>query len=367
MGNDQNIDSQVDGVDGVDNSANEAAEAGSTKEEKNDNNARERSDSPTVKSPKFEGFRSPRVEGQSPPESAQREQPGSTGDTAANPDNSNGQQSTQDPKQSSNEQSAGNRPIHLDNGPGISENDLQSISSPASLMSFNGLLTQTFPDEESVMQDSSPVAQRKDDKHEDKDNEDKDKKEGSPEREPHSSDDDFVPNPFYEIDKAHEERQRRESEIAEDRNSSYNEDDDPTFMGFSPSPPLHKTKRESEPNNPKSTTNQEESQISSVPESQWQGASENKENKTETETDTPTKDHEPPPASQFSDIDFVDLTQSSPPASPGCSDEDFAKSQRLPKGPGWVQKNIPSTQRRTRKSKDNSVSPPSLKGRRRRT
>lgn len=206
------------------------------------------------------------------------------------------------------------------------------------------------------MQDPSPAAQRKDDKHEDKD-----KKGGSPEREPHSSDDDFVPNPFYEIDKAHEERQRRESEIAEYRNSPYNEDDDPTFMGFSPFPPPHKTKHE-----PKSTTkSQAESQISFVPESQWQHASENKENKTETET--PTKDHEPPPASQFSEIDFVDLTQSSPPASPGGSDEDFANSQRLPKGPGWVQKNIPSTQRQTRKSKGGSVSPPSLKGRRRRT
>lgn len=111
--NDQNIDSQVNRVD---NSANEAAEAGSA-EEKNDSIARERSESPAVKSPKFEGFRSPRVEGQTPPESAQREQPESTDDAAANQGNSNGQQSTQDPKQSSNEQSAGNRPTHLDNGP----------------------------------------------------------------------------------------------------------------------------------------------------------------------------------------------------------------------------------------------------------
>lgn len=362
MDEEQNIDSQVDGVD---NPANEAAGADSAKGDKNDNNARERSESPTVKSPKFEGFRSPRVEGQSPPESAQRE-PESMGDAIT--DSNEAQQSNQDPKQSSNEQSAGNRPTHLDNSPGVSEDDLQPISSPASLMSFNGLLTQTFPDnEESVMQDSSPVAQRKDDKHEDKNNEDTDKKEGSPEREPQSSDDDFVPNPFYEIDKAHEERQRRESEIAEDRNSPYNEDDDPTFMGFSPSPPPHKTKHKPEPElkNPKSTTkSQEESQISSAPESQWQDARENKENKTE--SDTPTKDHEPPPAFQFSDSDFVDLTQSSPPASLGGSDEDFARSQRLPKGLGWVQKNIPSTQRQTRKSKDVSVSPPSLKGRRRR-
>jgi len=206
-----------------------------------------------------------------------------------------------------------------------------------------------------MVQDSSPVAQRKDDKQEDKD-----RKEGNPERGPHS-DNDFVQNPFYEIDKAHEERQRRESEIAEDRNSPYN-DDDPTFMGFSPSPSPRRTKRE--PNNPKSTTkSQEESQISSVPESQWQEASENKEHK----TDAPTEEHQLPHASQFSDIDFVDLTQFSPPASIEGSDEDSARSQRLRKGPGWVQKNIPPTKRRTRKSKDVNVSSPSSKGRRRRT
>lgn len=356
MDNDHNINSQVDGVDGVDNSTNESIEADSDKK-KNSNNARQRSESPVVKSPKFEGFRSPRVEGQRPPESAQHEQPGLTDDAAANQDNSIGQQSTQDPKQSSNEQSTGARQTHLDSGRRVCEGDLQAISSPASLMSFNGLLTQTFPDE-SMMQDSSLVALRKIDK------QDKDRKAGSPEREPHSSDNDFVPNPFYEIDKAHEERQHRESKIAEDRNSPYNEDDDPTFMGFSPSPPPRKTKRK--PNNPKSTTkSQEESQISSVPESQRQDASGNKEN--QAETDTPTEQDQLPPASQFSNVDFVDLTQSSLPASPGGSDEDFAKSQRLPNGPGWVQKNIPPMKRRTRKSKDVGASPRSLKGRRSRT
>lgn len=135
MGNDVNIDLQVNGVYCIINSANEAAETGSAKEDRSGSNARERRESPTVKSPKFEGFRSPQIESQSPPESAQREQPESAEDAAANQDNSSGQQSTQDPKQSSNEQSAGNRPTHLDNGPGVSEDDLQPISSPASLIS----------------------------------------------------------------------------------------------------------------------------------------------------------------------------------------------------------------------------------------
>jgi hypothetical protein len=60
----------------------------------------------------------------------------------------------------------------------------------------------------------------------------------------------------------------------------------------------------------------------------------------------------------------VDLTGSSPPQSPGGSDEDFAKSRGLPHGPGWVPKHLPPTQRRTRAStgglgrEENSISPP---------
>jgi hypothetical protein len=48
----------------------------------------------------------------------------------------------------------------------------------------------------------------------------------------------------------------------------------------------------------------------------------------------------------------IDLTLSSPLVSPVDvgSDEDFARSQGLPKGPGWVRKNVPSTQRQTRSS-----------------
>lgn len=60
-------------------------------------------------------------------------------------------------------------------------------------MSSNGLWTQALPDNKSMVQDSSPVAQRKDDKQEDKD-----RKEGNPERGPHS-DNDFVQNPFYKL------------------------------------------------------------------------------------------------------------------------------------------------------------------------
>lgn len=99
---DQNLDSQVDSVNG---SVDEAAEAGVTiKEERNGSNVRERSESPAVKSPKFEGFRSPRAEPESAPESGQKpKEPGSTGDGATGQDKYNEAQSSKDPKQSSNE------------------------------------------------------------------------------------------------------------------------------------------------------------------------------------------------------------------------------------------------------------------------
>lgn len=55
--------------------------------------------------------------------------------------------------------------------------------------------------------------------------------------------------------------------------------------------------------------------------------------------------------SQDHSIPMVDLTISSPLVSPDDSeDEDFAKSQGLPRGPGWVKKNVPETRRQTRSS-----------------
>jgi hypothetical protein len=47
---------------------------------------------------------------------------------------------------------------------------------------------------------------------------------------------------------------------------------------------------------------------------------------------------------------IVDLTVSSPPRSPGGSDKDFAKTEGLPQGPGWVQKSVPARKMRTRSS-----------------
>ncbi|OKL58652.1 hypothetical protein UA08_06195 [Talaromyces atroroseus] len=69
---------------------------------------------------------------------------------------------------------------------------------------------------------------------------------------------------------------------------------------------------------------------------------------------------------------MIDLTLSSPLVSPvdTGSDEDFARSQGLPRGPGWVRKNVPSTQRQTRSSTGGGIllssSPPRPLQRRRR-
>ncbi|EED12650.1 conserved hypothetical protein [Talaromyces stipitatus ATCC 10500] len=75
--------------------------------------------------------------------------------------------------------------------------------------------------------------------------------------------------------------------------------------------------------------------------------------------------HQQEEESQDHTIPMVDLTVSSPLESPDeGSDEDFAKSQGLPRGPGWVKKNVPRTGRQTRSSTgvgnilSSSLSPP---------
>lgn len=76
--------------------------------------------------------------------------------------------------------------------------------------------------------------------------------------------------------------------------------------------------------------------------------------------------HEQQEESQDVSIPIVDLTAFSPLVSPNqSSDEDFAKSLGLPRGPGWVKKNVPTTGRRTRSSAgggrimlSSSISPP---------
>lgn len=293
----------------------------------------EQGDSP-VKSPEFSGFQSPRAEAEpatrpNPP----REVSESTDAAAGRQENGN------EDVPEKNEQSTGewsmppNTNTYGDEGPMLDSNELQPLSSPRSLVSFNGLLDQAFEDTDIAISNTPPV-EREGEKGED-----------SPS---HPSHDSYVPNPFYDIDKAHEERKQRDPEKADD-SVNYGDDEDTidaepsSFMGFSSSPTPRRSRRNKQSKKPV-VSSQEASLISSVPESQWQDARE--------------KESTQPPASQMSEV--VDLTQSSPASqshSPEGSDKNHDKSQQLPQGPGWVKKNLPKSQRRVQTLKEVSISP----------
>lgn len=162
-----------------------------------------------------------------------------------------------------------------------------------------------------------------------------------------------VPNPFYEIDKAYEERrQRTRPRVERDRSfdkASRESSPKESKRDISPSPSTRSKKRKApSPVQEPIIEEQETSQVSAIPDSIRPAARE------------PS-----PPASQMPESGLIDLTQSSPPVSPGGSDEDFAKTHRLPRGSGWVQKSNPP-RRQTRQSsassrlrtQDLSVSPP---------
>ncbi|KAL1961860.1 hypothetical protein VTN77DRAFT_984 [Rasamsonia byssochlamydoides] len=148
-----------------------------------------------------------------------------------------------------------------------------------------------------------------------------------------------VPNPFYYKDRAYEERfekaaaESQGSETLEETlvatESSFDLPSVDTL--FRSTAPARSTRKQDSPA-PKSKRNAFSSprQRSSSP--------------------APAVDEEEPRRSPLKPRVVVDLTLSSPPESPGGSDDDFAKSQGLPKGPGWVQKNFPATRRRTRAS-----------------
>ncbi|KAL4954905.1 hypothetical protein BDW69DRAFT_162136 [Aspergillus filifer] len=218
---------------------------------------------------------------------------------------------------------------------GLTDN-LQTISSPGSVGSFhksmNFLLSQN---------PSSPEA--------------KSERKSSPAEPISVSGSPTVPNPFYHIDKEYEERRRRNSRKSQ-RDRSYDRssrESSPTSAKDGSSSPLSLPQKRKSPSpeqkeSQETSQEQETFQVSVIPDSVWPEARE------------PS-----PPASQ---MQYVDLTQSSPPVSPDGSDEDFAKSHRLPRGSGWVQKNNP-TLRQTRQSSSQagirleevSISPPRRK------
>lgn len=189
-----------------------------------------------------------------------------------------------------------------------------------------------------------------------------------------------VPNPFYEVDRAYEERraqQQDESLITEEEaepnetreaeepqtNETRPQEGSPEFdlppidVLISSTAPARTT---APPQSPSRLP--ERRAISSPP---------------QTSPDPYTEQASDPTASpetdrnRFRASEFVDLTQSSPATSGSeGSDKDFARSHGLPRGLGWVQKHVPATRRKTRSSMDgalldgSSLSPP--RGRRRR-
>lgn len=354
-------------MDGVDDSVNEANESAVT-EEHEDNGAEEQGGSPAVKSPKFSGFRSPRS---SPKlgEPVETEPPTSKTDAAISQKESDKgtQSSTRESKHDGSTENRLPAAGDFNDGPTLDSDDMRPLN-------INGLLKKGLKhsDEDSTTNNSPSTKGRQDKKK---------KRKSERSRRP-SSQDSFVPNPFYEIDKAHEEeRQRQESERVPD--NTIDDLDGPSFTGFSsspaPAPAPSRSPRKTRKNlqNKPTARSREESPTSTAPETQWQDNAAQNQDRNSTDYrdtgDSSVKDsananatpppNEAPPASQLSEI--VDLTQSSPPASPSGSDGDFAKSQRLPGGPGWVQKNIPKSQRRTRLSsqrvqtlKEVSISPP---------
>ncbi|KAL2010947.1 hypothetical protein VTN00DRAFT_3665 [Thermoascus crustaceus] len=151
-----------------------------------------------------------------------------------------------------------------------------------------------------------------------------------------SQDSSTVPNPFYEVDKAYEERRGRQKEESQEKeNGKEAQFELPPFEALftSTAPPRTATKSSSPPPERKRKA------LSSPvhPSSQVPLRSSSKEIADDTSgVDSQlVQDRQPdfnPGPSQASEI--VDLTLSSPPQSPGGSDEDFERSQGLPRGPG---------------------------------
>lgn len=163
----------------------------------------------------------------------------------------------------------------------------------------------------------------------------------------------MVPNPFYEVDRAYEERlaaQQEDSSIpriaAEEPNETQQTDWaefdlPPIDMLISSTAPARTTARTRSP-----STRPAERQAMSSPRRAPSP-------RPVTESEPTNENHNIAP---FRASEIVDLTQTSPAASDDeGSDQDFAQSQGLPRGPGWVQKNVPPTRRKTRSSTDEAA------------
>ena len=286
-----------------------------------------------IKSPEFMGFESPPPKSSKFDPNTELQAPDSQAEPAVvqsgeNPDEPHGQNhkddslSTVPPNRS-----------EVDPPTMPSDDNLQTMSSPGSVVSFSRLISSIHDKEPSTSDTAKPNEETR----------------RSPRPISPSSTASVVPNPFYEVDKQHEET---EPDCSSQRRTRRSLKRSQTAEASASTPPARKAPRRSSQRR-KTAQSQEDSLVTSIPDSM--------------------ADAQPPPT-QESGV-FVDLTQSSPLASPSGSDEDFAKSHRLPRGSGWVQKDLPprSTRRQTRSSvgpvarlqemQEVSVSPPPRKNR----
>lgn len=318
--------------EGLETPAEKAVEAVDHTAEGTRGSSPEEDASPVIQSPQFVGFHSPQAETQpSLPEPSPEQETREVASTAtqnADGGDGSGEQSNSLPQRTEAPSTTQSTvpPNAFNDAPSAmgSDDDLQLLSSPDNFVNFNRLLEQLFQGKRPTPGSPGPK-------------EEPSESPKMPRSRASSSSSSFVPNPFYEVDKAHEERLRRRSEKA--KGDAVAEEDE-SAVGSTPpksqlsTPISHKTPTSAQ--RQRSHTPQDQSLMSSTQESNWLTRHEE------------ASGTQPPTASQLSNI--VDLTQSSPPVSPGGSDEDFAKSHRLPRGSGWVQKNVPSTRRRTRLS-----------------
>lgn len=261
--------------------------------------------SPAIRSPKFAGFQSPRAE--------------------------EDESASQFSGKKGNHEPAGTWSAPVDdsnNVPTLDSQDLQPLSTPESWVSFNGLHKETLKgshrDSDSAANSSSPVKNERGKKK---------KKRKTTQSQTAALQDTFVPNPFYEIDKAHEERRRLESEKVPDNTiDALNE---PSFAGFSssPAPTPHKSRKSQRRSS--SQAGHETTPVSSVPETQWHDSATRAQGN----------------ASQTSD--FVDLTQSSPRDS--LNDNGYESLRSQPES-------VPKSQRQTRLSTSQIKTPQEVSG-----
>ncbi|KAE8359739.1 hypothetical protein BDV27DRAFT_168331 [Aspergillus caelatus] len=271
--------------------------------------------SPEIRSPRFDGFQSSSpTSGQLLKDSLVHEASSATDRKANDSDSSRSDPHSLPGKDVQSMSHSSPPPIFPDNFSSLppSDDDLQMLSTPGSGVSFSRLMDQLFDGDEETS-NSPPV-----------------KREVSqlPERpESRSSTDSVVPNPFYKIDKARETRRRRSSQK---QISSTKEGDTTMDYVSAVEFPSSSPRRSARVRKRKSYPSQDDSLVSAP-----MGGVPRDKQKIPGAQDSPAS-HE-----------IIDLTQSSPARSAGGNDQDFARTRRLSRDPGWVHKNIPSTRRQT--------------------